>query len=442
MSVIPGPPVRGDGGLHDIATAGGLHAYQLRLHAEYGPVVRFELPGTDSAVSIADPVLLEATAGVNKRPEELFEFLAPLCEAGNLQTLPADEHTPWRRAVLSLLAGRRSHEAHFPGLTALADRLADRWAKQAGEGPVELQKDLSALSLRMICQYALGNGLHDPDKVVTAFEVVLTEYLGRQYQPADPGTEERRRKRAQEALTYLRATVNDVLASGRQDGNTLAPALVTALVAAGMSPARVRDTVLMIMLAAHHTTGVAVSWTLHLLSRHPAEAERVTAEVDEVLSDRVAPEYADLKRLTRLQMALKESMRLYPPGPYGARETTEDLVLAGYEIPTGTTIFYPFWAVHMNPRYWPDPETFNPGRFTPGQVAGRPRYAYIPFGLGPRSCEGASLAMVEAELVLAILLRRLRFQPASGHDVVPVERFVLWAADGIHMNLTPRPATR
>ncbi|MEV0237871.1 cytochrome P450 [Nonomuraea sp. NPDC050786] len=434
VSVIPGPPARGDGGLHDIASAGGLHAYQLRLHAEYGPVVRFELPGADSAVSVADPVLLEATAGIDKRPEELFAFLAPLCEAGNLQTLPADEHTPWRRAVLSVLAGRRSHEAHFAGLAALAGDLADRWAERAGDGPVELQKDLSALSLRMICQYALGNGVDDPDDVVTAFEVVLTEYLGRLYQPADPGTEEQGRKRAQEALTYLRTVVNGVLASARPDGNDL----VAALAAAGMSPARIRDTVLMIMLAAHHTTGVAVSWTLHLLSRHSAEAERVTAEIDRALGDRVTPEYADLKRLPRLRMALQESMRLYPPGPYGARQTTEDLVLAGYEIPAGTTIFYPFWAVHMNPRYWPDPQAFIPGRFAPEEVARRPRYSYIPFGLGPRSCEGASLAMVEAELVLAILLRRFRLQPASGHDVVPVERFVLWAADGIRMNLTPR----
>lgn len=438
MSVIPGPPVRDDGGLHDIAAAGGLHAYQLRLHAAYGPVVRFQLPGADSAVSVADPVLLEATAKINKRPEKLFEFLAPLCEAGNLQTLPADEHAPLRRALLSVLAGRRSHEAHFAGFAALAGDLAGRWAERAGEGPVELQKDLSALSLRMICQYALGGGVDDPDKVVTAFEIVLGEYLGRLYQPAEPGTEEQGRKRAEEALAYLREVVNGVLAAAGPDGDNL----VAALHAAGMSPARVRDTVLMIMLAAHHTTGVAVSWTLHLLSRHPDEAERVTAEIDQVLAGRTTPEYADLKQLSYLQMALKESMRLYPPGPYGARESTEDLVLGDYEIPAGTTIFYPFWAVHMNPRYWPDPEAFIPGRFAPEEVARRPRYSYIPFGLGPRSCEGASLAMVEAELVLAILLHRFRFQPLPGHDVVPIERFVLWAADDIRMNLTPRSAAR
>lgn len=91
---IPGPERQEDGGLSAVAAAGGLHRYQLRLHEAYGPVVRFQLPGADTAVSVADPVLLEGTAHIDTRPEALFAFLDPLCEAGNLQVLPADEHTP------------------------------------------------------------------------------------------------------------------------------------------------------------------------------------------------------------------------------------------------------------------------------------------------------------------------------------------------------------
>src|SRR5690606_7358432 len=97
-----------------------------------------------------------------------------------------------------------------------------------------------------------------------------------------------------------------------------------------------------------------------------------------------------------------------------------------------------FWAVHTNPEYWPDPQTFDPERFTPEASANRPRLAYIPFGLGPRSCEGATLATVEAKLVLACLLKRFRLKPAPGQTVTPIERFVLWAADDIHMILAPR----
>ncbi|MGI5421705.1 cytochrome P450 [Actinomadura luteofluorescens] len=435
-SLIPGPPARDDG-TAAIAAAGGLHEYQLRLHAEYGPVVRFPLPGAGLAVSVADPVLLEATAKIDKRPEKLFEFLAPLQESGNLQTIPADEHGPWRRVMLSVLAGRPSHEAHFARFTALAAELAGRW--EAHDGPVALQRDLSELSLRMICQYALGSGLESPDsaaRVVAAFETVLTEYMGQ----AGDGAGDR----AQEALAYLRATVDQVLTAHRERGDA-APAgrsdLIAALAEAGESPARIRDTVLMTMLAAHHTTGVAISWTLYLLARHPDAAERVAEELDRVLGDRSVPEYGDLRRLTYLDMVLRETMRLYPPGPYGAREATEDLVLGEYTVPAGTTIFYPFWAVHMNPEYWPDPQRFDPGRFAPEASAGRPRLAYIPFGIGPRSCEGAALATVEAQLVLAVLLKRFSFRMAPGQTVTPIERFVLWAAEDIHMTVAPRAST-
>ncbi|MEV0278652.1 cytochrome P450 [Streptomyces sp. NPDC050610] len=436
---IPGPERQEDGGLSAVVDAGGLHRYQLRMHEAYGPVVRFQLPGADSAVSVADPVLLEATEHLDKRPEELFAFLDPLCEAGNLQVLPADEHTPWRRLLLSVLAGRPAHERHFARFTELARERADRWdGREADDEPVELQKELTALSLRMICGFAFGEAGADTDadRIVVAFEEVLTEYLGRLYQV--PRDDPRSAERAEEALAYLRATVDGVVAGHRSGGRTDRSDLIGALVEAGESPARIRDTVMMTLLAAHHTTGVAVSWTLHLLGRHPDAAERVAAELDEVLGGRSAPDYGDLRRLTYLDMVLKESMRLFPPGPYGARETTEDLALGPYEIPAGTTVFYPFWAVHLNPAYWPEPERFDPERFTPREAAKRPRLAYVPFGIGPRGCEGAALATVEAQLVLAVLLKRLRFRPAPGHEVTPVERFVLWARDGIRMTVRPR----
>ncbi|MFI7318769.1 cytochrome P450 [Streptomyces venezuelae] len=391
--------------------------------------------------------MLEQTARIDERPAALFAFLEPLCEAGNLQVIGAEEHGPWRRVLLEVLAGRPSHERHFGEFVSLVEELAERWAGTGGD-PVLLQKDLTALSLRMICAYALGgadSGLVRAEEVVEAFEVVLS---------ADDPTAQR----ASLALDYLRATVDRVIAAHEEDRQNAqgddrqnAPEddrsdLIRALLAARTSPARIRDTVMVTMLAAHHTTGVAVSWTLHLLARHPEVAERVAAELDRVLGDRSAPDYGDLRELTYLDMVLKESMRLCPPGPYGARETTEDMVLSGadgttYDIPARTTVFYPFWAVHMNPDHWPEPEEFRPERFTPEAVAARSRFAYVPFGVGPRSCEGAGLAMVEAQLTLAVLLKRFRFRPVAGHEVTPVERFVLWAADDIPMVVTPRAAT-
>ncbi|GAA3023033.1 hypothetical protein GCM10010519_59720 [Streptomyces lactacystinicus] len=461
---IPGPEPCADGGVGAIARAGGLHAYQLWLHAEYGPVARLQLPGAGTAVSIADPVLLEAAVHLDERPRRLFSFLDPLFEAGNLQVLPADEHGPWRRLLLTVLAGRPSHERHVARFAALATGLADRWAALPAGRSVELQRELAGLSLRMVCGYALGGEVEDPDGVVEAFEAVLADRLERLYRDPAEQAPEQHVERTARALARLRATVDRVIAAHRPDGpgaggpgtrdrgaggpgtdnpNTSTrdrSDLIGALVEAGESPARIRDTVLAVMLAAHHTTGVAVSWTLHLLAAHPEAAARVTEELDRVLGDRPAPDHADLHRLPYLGMVLRESLRRYPPGPYGARWTAGPLAVGGYTVPAGAVVLLPILAVHLNPAYWPEPERFRPERFTPEESAGRPRLAWIPFGLGPRACEGAGLAMTEALVLLAVLLKRLGFRPEPGHRVVPVERFVLWAADDIRMLVSPRAA--
>ena len=200
-----------EGNLADIAAAGGLHTFQLDRHKRYGPVARFELPGT-RVVSVADPELLAVTSRINRRPDELFEFLSPLFEAGNLQTIPEREHVPWRRLLLSALGNYRSQEAHFDAFTRITLDLADRWAVDAGE--VALQEDLSELSLRLICEFALGSELGSSGaarRTSTAFRDVLAEYLGRQYGlPSAVGE-----TRAAEALAYLRQTITRILDARR-----------------------------------------------------------------------------------------------------------------------------------------------------------------------------------------------------------------------------------
>nr|WP_042189103.1 cytochrome P450 [Kibdelosporangium sp. MJ126-NF4]CEL18660.1 Cytochrome P450 [Kibdelosporangium sp. MJ126-NF4]CTQ98144.1 Cytochrome P450 [Kibdelosporangium sp. MJ126-NF4] len=424
---IPGPVATPpDGNLADIAAAGGLHTYQLELHETYGPVARFELPGT-RVVSVADPELLAGTSRINRRPQELFEFLSPLFEAGNLQTINEREHVPWRRLLLSALGNHRSHEAHFESFTRMTVELADRWAADGGN--VALQEDLSALSLRLICEYALGSDLGSTGRTSAAFRDLIAEYLAQQYGlPSTIGPEG-----AAEALAYVRETVTEVLAAkGERTG------LVGLLADSGWEPARIRDTVLVVVMAGYHTSGVAVSWALHLLADHPDIARRLRDELDRVLGDRPTPTYDDLRSLDYLERVVKEAMRRYPPGPYAARELAEDMALGDYHLPAGTTLMYPIWALHLNPAHWPDPYRFDPDRFTPAASEGRPKFAFVPFGFGPRSCEGAALAMAEIKLMVAVLVKRFEFTPVPGHVVTPVERFVLWARDDIRMTVTPR----
>jgi cytochrome P450 len=428
---IPGPaPTPPNGNLADIAKAGGLHTFQLELHERYGLVARFELPGT-SVVSVADPELLALTSRINRRPDQLFEFLSPLFEAGNLQTIAEREHVPWRRLLLSALGNHRSHEAHFGAFTRMTVELADRWA--AGAGEVELQEDLSELSLRLICEFALGGELGSARRTSAAFRDLIAEYLSRQYGLPSAVPEHECEARAAEALSDVRETITRILETRRPGAG-----LVSMLADSDWDPARIRDTALAVVMAGYHTSGVAASWALHLLAGHPEATRRLQDELDHVLGDRPAPTYDELRSLDYLERVVKEATRRYPPGPYAARELAEDLVLGDYLVPAGTTLMYPIWAIHMNPAQWPDPERFDPDRFTPAAVEGRPKFAFIPFGFGPRSCEGAALAMVEIKLMVAVLVKRFEFAPVSGHVVTPVERFVLWARDDIRMTLTPR----
>lgn len=429
---IPGPaPTPPTGNLGDIAAAGGLHTFQLQLHEKYGPVARFELPGDTRVVSVADPELLAATSMINRRPEELFKFLAPLFEAGNPQTMPAEEHVPWRRLLLSALGNHRSHEAHYDSFVRMTQDLAERWAAETGD--VALQEDLSELSLRFICEFALGGSLGSERQTSAAFRDLIAEQLSRQYGLPSVFPEPEREERAAQTLADVRATITRILENPQEGAG-----LVSLLAESGWEPSRIRDTALVVVMAGYHTSGVAASWALHLLANHPEVAQRLRDELDSVIGDRPAPTYDELRSLDYLERVVKEAVRRYPPGPYSARELPEDLVIGDHLVPAGTTLMYPIWAIHLNPAQWPDPEWFDPDRFTPAASEGRSKFAFIPFGFGPRSCEGSALAMVEIKLMLAVLVKRFDFTPVPGHEVVPVERFVLWARDDIRMTLTPR----
>ena len=173
----------------------------------------------------------------------------------------------------------------------------------------------------------------------------------------------------------------------------------------GMSPRQLRDEVLTIFAAGHETTANAMSWTFYLLARHPEVEGQLQAELDEALDAR-PPELSDLASLRYTEAVVKESMRMYPPVPTFGREAAEDQELGGYELRKGTQVIVSQWVTHRDPRYFDDPELFRPERWLDGSTDGIPKYAYFPFGGGPRQCIGKGFAEMEAALLLASLSRR------------------------------------
>jgi len=206
-----------------------------------------------------------------------------------------------------------------------------------------------------------------------------------------------------------------------------------------MTDVQLRDEIMTLFLAGHDTTANALTWTWYLLVQNPEADAALGAELREVLGDR-APTVADLPRLPYTEMVVKESMRLYPPAWGVGRRAIRDFEIGGYRVPAGTNFFLLEWVTQRDARWFPDPERFDPERWRhdPIRTGKLPRFAYFPFGGGPRVCIGAGFAMMEATLLLAAIAQRFRFTLAPNQSVEPLFSVTLRPKSGLLMHLHPR----
>ncbi|MDQ6885661.1 MAG: cytochrome P450 [Gemmatimonadota bacterium] len=191
-----------------------------------------------------------------------------------------------------------------------------------------------------------------------------------------------------------------------------------------MSDEQLRDEAMTLLLAGHETTAVALAWSWYLLAQNPDVEATMLAEVDAVLGTRL-PTAADVARLPYTRMVLAESMRLYPPAWALTYRALDDQPMGGYVIPRNSVVIMSQYLVHRDPRFYDDPERFDPERWTPEAQARRPRFAYFPFGGGPRQCIGEAFAWMEGVLVLATVAQRVRLERADGREVKPNPLFTL-----------------
>lgn len=204
-----------------------------------------------------------------------------------------------------------------------------------------------------------------------------------------------------------------------------------------MTDRQLRDEAMTLFIAGHETTALALSWTWYLLSQHPDIEAKLWAELQTVLGGR-PPGVADLARLTYTERVVMESLRLYPPAYGFGREALQDCEIGGYSVPKGTTLFMSQWVMHRSSRYFPDPEAFLPDRWADGLAKRLPRYAYCPFGGGPRTCIGSGFAMMEAVLLLATIAQKFRLTLVPGHPIVLYPSLTLRPAHGVRVVLERR----
>ncbi len=406
-----------------------LAAY-LRARRDHGDVVRFRAgpPGLRSDIyavfSAEGAQQVLATQATNFRKDNVFYEELRQSVGNGLLTSQDDAYLRQRRLVQPLFTRRRVNGyAHQVADEAAA--LADAW-RSAPSGTVELVGEMRRFALHVVGRILFGTDVKQAFEVVERTLPPLQEYsLKRGFSPLKaprtwPTPANRRAGRLQ---AELRALCDGIIDSrrGREDRNDLVTLLVHAENAedGSLDADELREQVLIFLLAGHETTATALAFGLHLLARHPEEQRRVREEVDRVLGGPAgrAPTAEDMEALPYLTMVLKEAMRLYPSAPVIGRRSVADAEVDGVRIPAGADILVSPWVTQRHPDYWPDPERFDPSRFTPEAEAGRPRYAWFPFGGGPRACIGQHLSMLESVLGLAVLLREFEFEDAEVGEV-------------------------
>ncbi|MEO1746477.1 MAG: cytochrome P450 [Pseudomonadota bacterium] len=212
----------------------------------------------------------------------------------------------------------------------------------------------------------------------------------------------------------------------------------------GLSADEIEDNLVTFIGAGHETTARALGWTLYLLANAPHERAIVEDEISEVLADNPPPvEWLD--RMPKTRAAFEEAMRLYPPAPSINRMAIKDEVFEfsdgkKLEIDAGNTVLVMPWVLHRHRLYWDQPNAFMPKRFWPENRDKIDRFQYLPFGVGPRICIGATFALQEAVIALALLLKEFRFEPAPGLNPWPVQKLTVQAENGLPMRVEPRRA--
>ncbi len=341
------------------------------------------------------------------------------------------EGEEWKRKRLTMQPAFHRQAIDRLGVV-IADQvdLSLREWQDDGGAAIDITRPLMQMTINVISR-ALCTSLvpGDMNRITDALTVIMREgeSLLWSLAPSLHALPSPRRSRVRRALQVFDQAIYDLIRA-RLDANARHDDLLDLLLAqkdaatgAPVSLQVLRDDLTTMIIAGHETTATAIAWTCALLSKHPEVLRRATAEVDSVLGDR-RPTMQDLPKLGYIGRIVQEALRLYPPFWTISRRAEQPDRLGPYAIPAGATLMICPYVTHRNPRYWPNPEGFDPERFTAAEAAARPKYAYFPFGGGPRICLGRSLALMEAEIYLAMLLQRyvLDLSPTHRMEAEPM----------------------
>lgn len=415
-----------------------------RCAREYGDVVRLNFPGPP-AYLLSNPEHIEQVLVGNNR-----NFIKDRVTRGELSILGNGLLTSdgdfWRRQRrLAQPAFHRERIANYAEtMVSYTERMLEGWRNS---GQRDVHHDMMRLTLEIVAKTLVDADIADEaEDVGEALGAVMAHFSDqgngvflRMLPDSVPTPSNLRYRRAQRQLEgFIYGIIDERRKSGRDTGDLLSM-LLKARDGDGsrMSDEQLRDEVMTVIMAGHETTAIALSWTWRLLALHPEVERKFHAELSEQLNGK-APTMEDLPNLTYTDAVLKESMRLYPPAWAIGREAIEDCEIGGYQVPAETQLFISQYVVHRLPHFFEDPESFDPDRWAGGLEKQIPKYAYFPFGGGPRLCIGQSFAKMEAALLLATIAQNFKLGLVSGQRTTPQPSITLRPKNGVQVVLKER----
>jgi cytochrome P450 len=390
-----------------------------RFAREYGDVVKLRLLHLPALLVSHPDFIAEVLVTRSAQFTKSMDLRSTRMVLG--EGLLTSEGKLWRRWRRRMQPGFHQEclAAYSAVMTASAREISSRWAD--GE-TLELRREMTALTLRSATRALFGADVAaEEEHIGQAIDALCRlfdfssawVYLLPNYLPTPTHV------RGLLAIQRLERLVARIVAARRARGEAGKDLLGMILEAAENGDGRIiRDQVMTLLIAGHETTSTALSWTWSLLAQHPEVEAKLHRELETVLGGR-EPRFEDLPRLPYAGRVIDEALRLYPPAWLVGREAAQDTEIGGYPVPRGTTVYMSQWIVQRDRRFYPEPERFDPDRWTPEFSRQLPAFAYFPFGGGPRVCIGAAFAGTEAVLALATIAQQFRFSLVPGAPIAP-----------------------
>jgi cytochrome P450 len=364
---------------------------------------------------------------------------------GNSMFIAEGADWRWQRRTAAPVFSHRNVLNLAPIMTGAAERAADRVARAGTKRAVNLAEEMVTATFEVIADVTFtAQGGFDRDGVQSALDAYIgqaaklsvLDVLGAPDWVPRPA-----RVMSTQAMAAMRDDADRAIENRAARGGDDIPDLLDLLMAGEdpksgrrMTTAELRDNLLTFIVAGHETTALTLAWSLYLCAFDPGIQDRARAEVQAVLDGRAATG-ADVEKLPFVRRIIDEALRLYPPGALVSRTALARDDLLGTEIRPGDTVMVPIYALHRSHLLWDNPDAFDPDRWADRKAIDR--FAYLPFGDGPRICIGASFALQEAVIILATLLGRFRFRPVPGRDPRPVMILTLRPEGGVWLMAEP-----